>query len=78
MSQQIASNGAQNVGQFYYQYKHSQLVNIAGVVKAMSTPTDIATYIVQSFYDNAGGGAGQRTDLIQVIETGIGLYKGNI
>lgn len=43
-------------------------------------PKTLAQYVITNFYDNntAYGGSNQRTDLIQAIETIIGLYDGNI
>lgn len=75
---QNVSNGAEALGPFYYNYKNSVEVNINGTSKAMSTPSDIAYYILQNFYDNNGAGPGQRADLLQAIEMGCGLYKANI
>jgi hypothetical protein len=73
----VPSKGAEGVGSLYSIYKSSMKVNIAGVSKVMSTPTDLATYVVQNFYDGDTG-QGQRADLIGAIATAIGLYKGNI
>lgn len=71
------SKGAEGPGLLYSAYKNGTKVNVAGVSKALSSPTDFATYIVQQFYDGDNGQT-QRTDLINAIATALGLYKGTI
>lgn len=78
MAQQITSVGSESLGVFYNDFKKSVTVTINGTNKIMSTPSDIAYYILQNFYDNNGQGPGQRLDLFNAIEMGCGLYKGNI
>lgn len=77
MPSSSTSKGGEGPGLLYSTFKNGTPVKVAGTLKALVTATDIATYIVQQFYDGDTGQS-QRADLISAIATGLGLYKGNI
>lgn len=73
----VPSHGAEGPGLLYTVFKTGSKVKTAGTTKALVTASDLATYIVEQFYDGDQG-QGQRADLIAAIATACGLYKGNI
>lgn len=73
----VPSHGGEGPGLLYSVFKNGSKVKTQGTTKALVTATDIATYIVEQFYDGDQG-QGQRADLIAAIATGCGLYKGGI
>jgi hypothetical protein len=73
----VPSHGGEGPGRLYSVFKNSVKVQTQGTSKVLVTATDLATYIVEQFYDGDQG-QGQRADLIAAIATACGLYKGGI